>query len=121
MATNIAPTAPTKEADIIDAPLAAVGTAVDEVLPGPLDPAVVETLLPPPIAVEDAVGMSPPVPVAVLLLPPYTPDPEPDPDPEDPVAVDDEPDDVLDEPELEVAEAEALLEVEEEMFLQERS
>lgn len=70
MATNIAPTAPTKDTEIMEALLlpAAVATAVDEVLAGPPDPAVVETLLPPPIAVEDAVGTSPPVPTAVALL-----------------------------------------------------
>jgi len=128
-ATNIAPNPATKEADIRDAPpaLVAVAEAGAEVLAGPLEPAEVETLFPPaaPVAAgpePDLVGMYDPVPVArmeLLLLPYGAPLPLPL-LPDEATAVEKE-DAPLDAPELDVAEADALLEVEEVTLLQERS
>jgi len=99
-----------------------------EVLAGPLEPAEVETLFPPaaPVAAgpePDSVGMYAPVPVArieLLLLPYGAPLPLPLLLPDEATAVEKE-DAPLDAPELDVAEADALLEVEEVTLLQERS
>jgi len=108
--------AATTELDMKDAALA-LTVAGPVVLPDGLEPVAEMLEDPPAVATGPEVvtgAVYPPETVALLL-------PEPPEPPEDPVVAVEKDDIALDEPDLEVEVADALLEVEEETFLQERS